>query len=184
MDRKSQIEKIALAVVVCGVVGYVLYTFVLTPQWETFKKTLTDSEELEQKVTVAEKKKRSLPRLRDETKEYDKIVTEAEKSFVEGKTFDAFLRVIKGAADKAEIRLEKVQPWEQGTEPYGKLYEEKKVIVETRAPYHQLGKWMREVENKSPFIHIEQINVRTSDASGQQEANVVIGFLVLKEEQK
>lgn len=175
---KSQIEKLVLLLVICALGVYAGYTFILEPQWNSFRRTTLETQQMQEIVTVAEQKSRHLPRVRSEMQEHDRIVTEAERSFVPGRTFDAFLAVIKDAADAAGIRLESVRPWDAGTVPYGQWYEERKVIIETQAPYHTLGKWMSELEKTSPFIRIERLTVRTHDATGAHDARIVIGFLV------
>jgi len=181
--KKEQIEHIALMAIGCIAVGYVSVAFVFKPQWKKFKKSATESVEIQDKLERARSKVNSLPGLRKNTRALDAAVAEEERRLKED-SFEAFVKTIKNAAIKAGVELKRIRPRDDVEIARGSQYAERWVTVETRAPYHVIGRWMKGFEEQSPYVRVVSITIRSSQGSaGFHEADLTVGFLVKRKTQ-
>ena len=178
--NREKIEQLALVVVGSMTVLAAAFYLMLKPQWQRLMTVRAESGDVAAKLADAQSKVANLPNLKQSTKKMEARVAALEHDLVGNGSFDAFVTVIKHAADRAGIDLKTVrQRDDKLSVPRGAYHAERWVTVETVAPYHALGKWMSTLESQSPFVRIVAIRARAApDCSGAHEAEITVSFLV------
>ena len=177
--NREKIQRTALIALVIAIVIAGSYMFVLRPRLAKWQEISAGSAELDGKLTEAQTKADSVPRLQRRTRELSEAVRGQESLMIQGGEFSDFLYVIKSASDEAELGLENVQPRvDIGTIKRG-VYDERWVRIQTEAAYHALGRFMAALERSSPYVRIVEAEVRAQSGDvGSHSAYVTVSFLV------
>jgi Tfp pilus assembly protein PilO len=177
--NREKAEHILFIVLVIAIIVIGGYMFVLRPRLADLQKIQAGSEELDLKLSEAQIKAQSVPRLRNRTRTLAEQVTSQEALMVQGGEFSDFLFIIKAAADTAGLKLQNAKPRDDVPPVQESKYVERWVRVQTQAPYHGLGRFVYELERNSPYVRVVDLEVRAQPVEiGLHSANVTVGFLV------
>jgi Tfp pilus assembly protein PilO len=175
--KREQLEYIVLISIGCIAVLYVCFVFLLKPQWGKLKKDTEQQSQLTIKLEKAQGKIRRLPALKKSVKAFQDEVSKEEKKLLDNE-FKIFVKMVKNATEKSGLKLNKIQPRNDIAIQRSKFYTEKWVVLETKAPYHVLGKWLYELEKQSSYIRIVNLSVKAHKKDmGIHNAKVTVGFL-------
>jgi len=175
--KKEQLEYTILISIGCAVLLYICFFYLLKPQWGLLKQNKKVQSELSSKLENARGKIRRLPLLKKNVKTLQEEITKEENNLLDNQ-FEIFVKMIKRATEKSGLKLNKIHPESNVAIPRSKFYTEKWVAIESKVPYHVLGKWIDELENQSEYIRIVKLSV-TADKNdlGIHNAKVTVGFL-------
>jgi len=175
--KREQIEYTVLISIGCLAVLYVCFVFLLKPQWEKYKKNTELQSELTAKLEKAQGKIRRLPTLKKNVKTLQSELLTEEKKLLDDQ-FQIFVEIVKNATDKSGLKISKITPINSVAIPRSKFYTEKRVAIESKAPYHVLGKWLYELEMQSSYIRIVNLSVKAQENDmGIHNTKITIGFL-------
>ncbi len=175
--KREQIEYTILISIGCLAVLYVCFVFLLKPQWGKLKKNAKLQSELITKLNKAKGKIRRIPKLKKSVKKFQDEVSKEEKKLLDNE-FKIFVEMVKNAAEKSGLKFSKIQPRNDIAIKRSKYYTEKWVVLESKAPYHVLGKWLHELEKQSSYIRIVNLSVNSKESDlGIHNTKVTVGFL-------
>jgi len=175
--KREQLEYTVLISIGCMAVLYVSFVFLLKPQWGKLKENVVRQSELTTKLEKAKGKIQRIPILKKNVKKFQKKVSTEEEKLLDNE-FKIFVKMVKNATEKSGLKLSKIQPKNDVAIKRSKYYTEKWVVLESKAPYHVLGKWLYELEKQSSYIRIVNLSVKArSKDMGIHNARVTIGFL-------
>ena len=175
--KREQIEYTVLISIGCLAVLYVCFVFLLKPQWGKYKKNTELQSELSVKLDKAHGRIRRLPAVKKNVKNLQAELLAEENNLLDDQ-FQIFVEIVKNATKKSGLKISKITPINNVAIPRSKFYTEKWVAIDSKAPYHVLGKWLYELEKQSSYIRIVNLTVNAKENDmGIHNTKITVGFL-------
>lgn len=159
-----------------GVVIFALYLyFILTPQIGSAMKLDAETSQLLLKVTIAEKNIGSKDMLRKQIESGRENIARYEKKLPREESTPKLLQDLSDMANASGVKILEITPAKADKEDVaGQVYRERSILINARSGYHELGKFLSDMENAERFTKVTDINIKSSATQKRHDIELLV----------
>jgi len=178
---KEQIEWISLGAL--GAVGLIVIVsmFFVGPTLKQKKVLLQQFIEKKEKLRKDERIVKRRDKLDKQVTEFKKELTELMDQLPQTSGSFSMLTILNEKAEETGTIFNRIEPTEPQHSEMSKTpgFVKKDFLLQMQVKYHQIGTFLNLLENSSPFIHVQDVRIKSrADLSGAHEVKVVIRCLM------
>ena len=177
---KDDQQKVVLAVLIMLFVAVASYYLVLGPGWKHLGNLHRDLAEVKSKVVEAQAMIQDQARIKRVAKE-GLLKFEKLRQWIPDETDSSWvLKLVSDVAKTQQIRTLAIKPMprEEGEPEETGFFKTAKCRIEVKTDYHSLGKFVDQIEHKSPYYAIKEISVESSfDDPSRHEIHFNLRYL-------
>lgn len=168
LDLQKNKKQAAIFVTLLAVVLLVGYlNFFLIPQTASAVAALKGAAKLGREVAVARADIARTPALRKDLDAYSAKIERYVKMLPVEAEVPAFLESLSAMARDANVKIVAIAPvpGKETESPRGRIYQEMPIQINARSGYHELGRFLANLENSDRFMKVVDIEIRSDKAS-------------------
>lgn len=175
-DRKTQIVILAGLLAILVVAVYV--SFILVPQIERVFEAGGQVSKIDADLKEARCNIANIPEYRKSLATYEAKVDRYEKMLPAQQEIPALLESLSGMARNSNVKIVGIVPvvGKEGKVKKGRIYEEIPILINAKSGYHELGKFLSNMECADRFMKVSDIQIKSS---GQSPRKHDVEILVL-----
>lgn len=189
MLDKIQLDnrKISLIILACLIIIYLDFTFLLKLQLQSIKKVQPKIIRLKKDLDDLTKGLDSMQNLNNEQLEARQKILSKTKRIVSEDQVDSLLQIVSDMANKNNVVVLQMKPSREPQGPKQKKTPEMEkfipilISLDLSCDYHQLGKFINDLENAQTFIAVQDLKILPQPADYlKQKLSVVLKTYVTK----
>ena len=149
---------------VTAVIVVLYLTFILVPKFGQLSKASRVVNDLNNKINQLNTMVKRQTQMKDRLTKLRKEYAEYSKKLPQEKEIPEFLEGISSIAKKARVRIVSITPSElRAVESKGKViqyYREMPILITAKSGYHQLGKFVSDLEQGGRFMTISNLRIQ------------------------
>ncbi len=161
--NKTQRQKIILV----GIIGFVLFIFcynlLLRPAFARLSASHREVISLKREISAKKALINNLPNISKEFSVLKEKADFVEKSLPNEKEIPGLLEELSRIAEESNVKILKIKPQEiAGVTPQVSSnlpYIEQPISIEAKSGFHELGRFLENLENLNRFVKIRQLNI-------------------------
>jgi type IV pilus assembly protein PilO len=166
INLKDPKKLMAVAVVIL-LGGLFLYVrFLLLPQIQWVTKSYDKAGKILTEVRVSERDAAQVDALKKQVSKYSEKIDSYEKMLPAEQEIPKLLESLSNMAKGANVKILGITPMVSKQEPGPtEIYQEQPILINGRAGYHELGKFISDLENSDRFMKVVDISIRENKSS-------------------
>lgn len=164
-DKKTQVFILIGLVSIFAVIVY--FSFILIPQVERVFEAVGQASKIGADLKEAQHNIDNIPKFKTNIAAYEEKIDRYEKMLPTEQEIPALLESLSGMARNSNIKIVGIMPVITKEDKTKKafVYQEKPILVNAKSGYHELGKFMSNMENADRFMKVSDIQIKTSSQS-------------------
>ncbi|MFA5142830.1 MAG: type 4a pilus biogenesis protein PilO [Candidatus Omnitrophota bacterium] len=159
-------KQIMLVAALGGVLILVLYLkLLLVPQIRNVAKEYERARKLRVDVTTAERDISSVDSLKKQMAQYRTKIESYESMLPVEQEIPKLLEDLSSMAKRSGVKIVGITPLQSGEEAREGIYQEIPILVNARSGYHELGKFLSELENASRFMKVVDLELKENKSA-------------------
>lgn len=172
-------EKKMYAIIGATVVFTIIYVmFAILPTFSAFTENYKNSRELRKNIELVDSRIKRIDQMNAKLLASRKELEGYSKGLPDEREVPEFLEELSGMAKKAQVKMLSIIPYELKSAQSGasaQYYKEMPILIAAQSGYHQLGRFLSELEHGKRFITVEGISIRYDKGSPRLHS-VMIGL--------
>jgi len=164
-DKKTQIYILIGLMSLFAVIVY--FSFILTPQVERVFEAVDHAAKISTNLKDAQYNIANIPKFRTNITAYEEKIERYEKMLPTEQEIPALLENLSDMARKSNIKIVGIMPVVTKDDKTKKIavYQEKPILINAKSGYHELGKFISNMENADRFMKVSDIQIKTNNQS-------------------
>ena len=164
-DRKTQIMVLTGLLSVLAAIVYV--SFILAPQIERVFGAVGQVQKVGSDLKEAQDNIANIPRYKNNLATYEEKVDNYEKMLPAQQEIPTLLESLSAIAKDSGVKIVGIMPvvTKDGKVKKGQIYKEIPILISAKSGYHELGKFLSNMESADRFMKISDIQIRSNLAS-------------------
>lgn len=154
------------------------------PKARQFVLGLVEASRTKREIVATKRDWANLDSFKQKTTSLSEKIAYYEKKLPGKKEIPAILEYLSDSARKLNVRITEIKPVEQGqdTEDKDKIYYAVPILLKAECGYHQLGRFLNELERADRFMKISDIEIgSSSDQDGILDVQLIIVTYVMSQ---
>lgn len=185
LDLQKNTKQTAIVIAAAAVVCLIAYFyFLLVPRAVSAFTALADAAKLSAEVKNAESDISRIEKLKNDLSGYNAKIDRYVKMLPIEAEVPAFLENLSVMAKDANVRIVEINPMPgKGAEGQGgRIYQDMPIQISARSGYHELGRFMTNLESSDRFMKVVDIEIKSDKASPKKHIVdlVLLTYVLLK----
>lgn len=169
-------QKVLVILIVCPVLLYLDFAFIIKSQLNSIKTSLTRTTRLKTDIDNLNKDLAIIQRLKSSPSGVAQKITPESREIINDEGIPSLLQYISDAANKNNVRILQIKPFKDlKAKQAGPAAPQDKpdpllITLDLSCDYHNFGKFINELENKKFFISAEEIKIRPDPGDSFKQA--------------
>ena len=160
IDIKNTKQMAAIA----GAIGlgmvYLYLNFLLLPQIRGTAKIYDKAKKISADLAVSEREASEVAGLKAQVARYHDKIETYEKMLPVEQEIPRLLGNLSTMAKNANVKIVGITPLQSKQEGAAEIYQEIPILINARSGYHELGKFLSDLENSDRFMKVADINIK------------------------
>lgn len=159
-------QALMLAAGVAVVAAFIYVKFLLLPQIDSATKSFRQAKTMQSDVKVAEKDIAKIGRLKKEIEAYRSKIESYERMLPIEQEVPKLLETLSTMARSSNVKIAGITPLasKQEASPE-KIYQEIPIQVSAKSGYHELGKFLSDLESSGRFMKVADIDIKENKSN-------------------
>lgn len=141
---------------------------------------LTEAPQLKTEIINTEQEWANIDSFKEKISRLNKKIDYYEKKLPSEKEIPAILEYLSNSAKKMNVRITEIKPIEQG-EDKKQIYYNVPILVKAECGYHQLGRFLNQLESADRFMKISNINIVVNPRKANiHDVQLIVGTYVME----
>ena len=169
LKNKRQVTFIAVLIGIGALYGYV--NFLLLPQIYGVAKICGKANKISIDVKSAERDISEIDGLREKAALYRGKIEEYGRMLPVGQEIPKLLEDLSDMAKKSNVKIVGITPLQskQESQAPDAIYQEIPILISARSGYHELGKFLSDLENSDRFMKVVDIKIKENKATPKRQ---------------
>jgi len=161
-DKKTQVFILIGLVSVLGVIIYL--SFILVPQVERVFEAVGRASRVETDLKDAQYNIDNIAKFKTSVTVYEEKIDRYEKMLPTEQEIPALLENLSDMAKNSNIKIVGIMPVtvKEDTIRKASVYQEKPILINAKSGYHELGKFLSNMENAGRFMKVSDIQIKAN----------------------
>ena len=166
IDPKNKKQVIVIGVAIGAVVLYLYTNFLLLPQISATVKVYDGAKKIDAEVKVSQRAVSEVDGLKKQVSRYQDKIESYEKMLPVEQEIPKLLEDLSNMAKESNVKIVGITPL-QAKEPQTgeEIYQEIPILINAKSGYHELGKFLSDLENAGRFMKVVDINIKENSAT-------------------
>lgn len=181
-DIKNDPRKLAIAGGVVAVLVLVLYlNFILKPQIIKASSVINKMNTMMKDIKKVDVNIAEIPKYKKDIEAYNDKVTYYEKMLPAEREIPSLLETLSEMAKNSNVKIIGITPTVTAQEP-GNTYQELPILINAKCGYHELGRFLTNLENSERFIKVADLEIRTNSTNPKKHdvEMLLLTYILLK----
>lgn len=185
-DSLPKEQKLIILVISIALVIYIDYSLILKNQITILQKINPRVNSLSSQIKTAKKDIKSIPEMELKLSKIKERATVITQKIVDEDKIPALLEKISSKAQENNIKIMQIRPIrdakakELATTQTGKYFN-LDISLDVRCGYHNLGKFLNELENMGQFIKLQSLGINSDSKDYyHQQVKISLGTIIIK----
>ena len=158
-------------VIMAGALGigacYLYLSFLLLPQIRGVAKAYDKSTKIRADLAVSQRESSEVAGLKAQVARYQDKIESYEKMLPVEQEIPKLLGDLSNKAKAANVKIVGITPLQSKQEASSaiEIYQEIPILINARSGYHELGKFLSDLENSDRFMKVADINIKENRAT-------------------
>ena len=158
-----------IAASVGAVILYLYVNFLLLPQIRGAVKAYNNAKKIYAEVKASERAVSEVDGLKRQVSQYQNKIESYEKMLPVEQEIPKLLEDLSNMAKESSVKIVGITPL-QAKEPQTseQIYQEIPILINARSGYHELGKFLSDLEGAGRFMKVVDINIKENKATAKR----------------
>jgi len=162
------------------------YTLLFKPTLTSVRQTIPEVRTLQNRLVTAKNSITNIPRFKVQIEEMQKRVAVHQNKFSTKQDMSSILKGLSDTAKDTDVKIIAIKPYpaaENNNQPSSAGYKKFPISVKASCGYHQLGKFLNELENADTLIRVSDIRIANdSNEDLHHQVYLLVNTFILNEE--
>lgn len=184
-ELKQNPKQMAMAAAAAAFIALVVYlNFILVPQVSGTFKSVVNMNKAQSELKAAQTDAARIPRLKESMASFEEKVNKYEKMLPAQQEIPSLLENLSGMAKDSNIKIVGIMPVSAKEEKAAKeqIYKEQPILISAKSGYHELGRFLSNLESSDRFIKVADIQIKSSANSPKKHdvELLVLTYILVK----
>ncbi|MDD5437294.1 MAG: type 4a pilus biogenesis protein PilO [Candidatus Omnitrophica bacterium] len=165
IDLKNTRQVILIAVAAGAAVLFIYVKFLLIPQIQNGAGQFEKARRLRAEVAATERDVASIEGLKKQMMQYHTKIESYERMLPVEQEIPKLLEDLSNMAKRSGVKIVGITPLQSDEEAREGIYQEIPILINAKSGYHELGKFLSELENASRFMKVVDIAIKENRAA-------------------
>lgn len=164
-DKKTQIMILAGLLSILAVIIYV--GFILAPQVERVFQAMGRASKISADLKITQDNIANMPKFKANLAVYEEKVDRYEKMLPAKQEIPDLLEILSNMAKSSDVKIIGIMPviGKEDTDKKNQIYKEIPILINAKSGYHELGKFMSDMESADRFMKVSDIQIKSNSQS-------------------
>ena len=161
-------KQMAVIAALIGFVALYLYVnYLLLPQIHSVARSYDKVRKIRGQVKIAERAVSEIEGLKKQVAKYQGKIESYERMLPAEQEIPKLLGDLSEMAKTSGVKIVGITPFQpkQEAQSVERIYQEKPILINAKSGYHELGKFLADLENADRFMEVVDINIKVNNAT-------------------
>ena len=165
LKNTKQVAIIAAVVGIAALYSYINY--LLLPQIQNVAKSYGKLSRIRAEVKIAQRAVSEIEGLKKQVAKYQGKIESYERMLPAEQEIPKLLGDLSEMAKTSGVKIVGITPFQpkQEAQSVERIYQEKPILINAKSGYHELGKFLADLENADRFMEVVDINIKVNNAT-------------------